>query len=251
LQPVSDHVRIQVCGRPAVTWAGRRVEEELPARQGRLLFACLVVHRARPRSRDELVDALWGAGAGPGAAATLRSLLSRLRRVLGPEAITAGEQPALVLPAGAFVDLEAAREGLHRAEAAVAAGDWVRAWAPARVALHTAARGFLPGHDAPWVVAVREEVGELRLRALECVGAAGLGMGGGELAAAERSGRRLVELAPFRESGHRLLIEALAARGNVAEALLAYDRLRVLLRDELGIAPGPPLQALHARLVGP
>ncbi|MDQ3741920.1 MAG: DNA-binding protein, partial [Actinomycetota bacterium] len=117
-------------------------------------------------------------------------------------------------------------------------------------ALHTAARGFLPGHDAGWVAEVRRELDEMRLRALECVGAIGLGMGGGELDAAERSGRRLVDLAPFRESGHRLLMEALAARGNVAEALLAYERVRRLLREELGIPPGRELQQVHARLLG-
>ena len=241
--------RVQICGRLAVTWSGRRLEDELPARQGRLLFAWLVVHRARPAARDELIDALWGEHAPSGCEATLRSLLSRLRRVLGADAVAAGEQPRLLLPGDAFVDLDAARGGLHRAEAAVAAEDWTRAWAPARVALHTAQRGFLPGHDAPWIAEVRGELGEMQLRALECVGAAALGMGRGELASAERSGRRLVELAPFRESGHRLLMEALAARGNVAEALLVYERLRTLLRDELGVAPSRALQDVHARLL--
>ena len=235
--------RVQICGRLAVTWHGSRIEDRLPARQGRLLFAYLVVHRSAVMGRDEMAEALGATDA------TLRPLLSRLRRVLGPEAVAGGEQPRLVLPDDAFVDLDAAREGLHRAEAAVAAADWARGWAPARIALHTASRGFLPGHDAPWTGEVRRELDEMRLRALECVGAIGLGMGGGELDAAERSGRRLVELAPFRGSGHRLLMEALAARGNVAEALLAYERVRALLREELGVPPGRELQALHARLL--
>jgi SARP family transcriptional regulator, regulator of embCAB operon len=59
----------------------------------------------------------------------------------------------------------------------------------------------------------------------------------------------LTELAPYRETGHQILIEALERRGNVAEALLAYERLRVLLREELGIAPSPTLQAVHQRLL--
>jgi DNA-binding SARP family transcriptional activator len=242
--------RLQICGRIAVTWDGRRIEDELPARQGRLLFVHLAAHRHRPATRDELIDALWPHHAPPAAEATLRSVLSRLRRVLGGDAITADEQPRLCVPADAFVDLEAAREGLHRAESAIAAEDFGRAWAPARVALHTAQRGFLPAVDAPWASAIRRELDEVRLRALECVGEAGLGMGGGELDAAERSGRRLVELAPFRETGHRLLMEALAARGNVAEALLVYERLRTHLRDELGIVPGARTRAAYERLVG-
>ena len=44
-------------------------------------------------------------------------------------------------------------------------------------------------------------------------------------------------------------MEALERRGNLAEALRAYERLRVLLRDELGIAPSPALQDAHRRLL--
>ena len=241
--------RVQVCGRLAVTWDGHRVEPQLPARQGRLLFVHLVVHRSHPVPRDRLVEALWGESPPAAAGATLRALLSRLRRVLGADAITTGERPALVLPPDAFVDLEAATEGVHRAESAIATGDVARGWAPARVALHTAERGFLPECEQPWAAEVRDELERLRVRALECVGAIGLAMGGTELMAAERAGRRLVALAPFRETGHRLLMEALVARGNCAEALLAYERLRVLLREELGATPSADLQALHGRLL--
>jgi DNA-binding SARP family transcriptional activator len=45
-------------------------------------------------------------------------------------------------------------------------------------------------------------------------------------------------------------MRALAAEGNVAEALQEYDRLRVLLRDELGVPPSPPTQELHRVLLG-
>jgi two-component SAPR family response regulator len=50
--------------------------------------------------------------------------------------------------------------------------------------------------------------------------------GPAELDSALRSGRALVALAPLRESGYRLLMEALAARGDTAEALVVYDLLR-------------------------
>jgi DNA-binding SARP family transcriptional activator len=56
--------------------------------------------------------------------------------------------------------------------------------------------------------------------------------------------------APYRESGHRLLMETLAARGNTAEALLVYEELRRRLRDELGAAPSAQTQALHRQLLG-
>src|SRR6185503_9372981 len=58
-----------------------------------------------------------------------------------------------------------------------------------------------------------------------------------------------VERAPYRESAHGLVMEALAAQGNVAEALLVYDRLVNALRDDLGTTPAPALAALHERLL--
>jgi SARP family transcriptional regulator, regulator of embCAB operon len=55
---------------------------------------------------------------------------------------------------------------------------------------------------------------------------------------------------PLPESGHLLLMCTLAARANVAEALAAYERLRVLLRDELGVAPSEVVQEAYLRLLG-
>src|SRR4029079_11148149 len=57
-------------------------------------------------------------------------------------------------------------------------------------------------------------------------------------------------LAPFRESGYRILMEAFERSGNVAEALRVYDRLRVTLRDELGIPPSSAVQDVYRRMLG-
>ena len=242
--------RVQVCGKLVVVLDGRRVESALPSRQGRLLFAHLVVHRRRPATRAALVEALWPGGAPAAADRALAALLSKLRNALGADVIAGRDRPQLALPPDAYVDIEAAADRLHEAETAVALGDWHRAWAPARAALHTAERGFLPGEDAPWIDAVRRDLEDMRLRAHDAVAAAALGLGGPELPAAERSGRALTEAAPFRESGYVHLMRALAGRGDVAEALRVHDTLRCLLRDELGIAPSPAVQELHHELLG-
>ena len=242
-------VHVQVCGRIALLVDGERCEQLLPGRQGRELLVLLVLGRERALTRDQLSALLWPAGAPPAGDAALSSLLSKLRRILGGEVLAAGPGPHLVLPAGSFVDYDAATTAVHRAESAVAAADWTAAWGPARVALHTANRGLLPGHDAPWVQEERRELESIRLRSLECVAAAGLGLGGGEVAAAERAGRTLVAGWPYHESGYRALMDALDAQGNVAEALLLYEQLRCLLRDELGITPSKQLQQRHRDLL--
>ncbi len=241
--------RIQLCGRLVVVWSGERIEQRLPSRQGRLLFAYLVVNRQRPRSRDALAEAVWPVERPGTPDSAVNALLSKLRGVLGREAIAGRDEPRLVLPADAYVDLEASAEHLHEAESATSMGDWHRAWAPARAALHTAERGFLEGNDAPWIEEVRRSLDDTRVRALECVAQVGMGLGGPELAATERAGRALIEASPFRESGYVHLMRALVARDEVAEAMLVYDRLRCALRDELGITPSARVQALHAELL--
>jgi len=240
---------VQICGRLVVRLGERRVEGLLPGRQGRVLFVFLVVNRTQDSTTDQLVDALWPNEAPAGAETTLRALVSKIRRAVGSDALGRGGRYRLELPAGARVDLESALDAVHRAESAVQAQDWRRAWGPSQVALFTARRGFLPEEEAPWVLEQQRTLAEVELRALECYAAASLGIGGIELPAAERTARKLVEREPFRESGYRILMRALAEGGNVAAALQTYDGLSSLLREELGVSPSPPTQELHALLL--
>jgi DNA-binding SARP family transcriptional activator len=241
--------RIQLCGRLAVDIDGSRVEDTLPGRRGRVLFAYLVLNRGRSLPRDELLMAGWGEDAPTEAGNALSVLLSKLRHGLGADRLQGRTAIELLLPQATFVDVEAALEGAHRAESAIAEGRWAQAWGPAGIAYHVATRPFLTGLEAPWIDQWRRRLEEVRLRGLECFAAAGLGLGGPALAQAEERARMMTELAPYRETGHLILLEALERRGNVAEALRAYDRLRVLLREELGIAPSPTVQAVHRRLL--
>src|SRR3954452_9213046 len=242
--------RIQLCGRLVVELDGRRIEDALPGAKGRLLFAYLVLNRDRRMSRDELLTAVYGEEASPDQHPSLSVLLSKLRSVIGQELLAGRSEIELALPPDAFVDVEAAREALHRAESHVAAGEWAESWGPAGVAYHVSRRPVLQGEDRPWLEEWRRRLEEVQLRGLECFAEARLGLGGPTLSQAEDCARRLIQLAPYRETGYRILMEALEQRGNTAEALLAFDRLRVLLHDELGIAPSPALQSVHRRLLG-
>jgi SARP family transcriptional regulator, regulator of embCAB operon len=241
--------RIQLCGRLVVELDGKRVEDALPGVKGRLLLAYLVLNRDRRSNRDELLTAVYGEESSPDRHPSLSVLLSKLRSVIGHELLAGRSEIELVLPRDAFVDVEAAREALHRAESNVAAGEWAKSWGPAGVAYHVARRPLLQGVDRPWLEEWRRRLDDVHLRGLECLAEARLGLGGPTLPQAEDCARRLIELAPYRETGHRILMEALEQRGNVAEALLAYDRLRVLVRDELGVAPSPAVQDVHRRLL--
>src|SRR5215203_1908770 len=128
--------RVHLCGRLQVEWDGERLEEGLPGRQGRLLFAFLVLHRERLVRRDELVEALWSEeGPPPGGDALLRSPLSRLRSALGPGRLEGRGELAIRFPPDAWIDREVVREGLQAARAGYSARDARGSWEAAREAL--------------------------------------------------------------------------------------------------------------------
>jgi len=78
---VHMRTRVHLLGRLEVQWDGEQLEAALPGRQGRLLFAYLTLHRARPVRRDELIEALWSnEGPPPSGDGLLRPPLSRLRK---------------------------------------------------------------------------------------------------------------------------------------------------------------------------
>jgi SARP family transcriptional regulator, regulator of embCAB operon len=249
-EDAKESARVQLCGTFVVELSGRRIDNMLPGRQGRLLFAYLALSRLRPVTRSTLVDVLWGDDPPGNTGGALNALISKTRAVVGGQVLRGRNELILALPEPAYVDVEVALSMLHAAESAVAVGDWRRAWLPARSALLVAQRTFLPEAEAPWAEMWRHRLGDVRIRALESYAKTCLQLGGTELPAAERAARELVDAAPFRESGHLLLMGALAASGNVAEALAAYERLRILLRDELGADPSETVQDTYLRLLG-
>ena len=228
-----------------------QLADGLRGKQVPLLLAYLLLNRTRHVGREELIGALWPDHAPISQDAALRTLLSRLRSTLGADALVGRDELILDLPQPVWIDLEAAATEVERAQQALAAGDVRTSWALAQIPLNIAGRGLLPGAQAVWLDWRRRELEDVRLQALEVVGRSGLIMGGTQLASAARAARTLIESEPYRESGYVLLMEALEAEGNVAEALRVFDGLRTLLRDELGTSPSPDMMAVHERLLRP
>jgi DNA-binding SARP family transcriptional activator len=244
------HTYVQLCGHLVVELRGCRVEDRLPSRQGRVLFAYLALRHARAVSRDELTDAVWGEAPPANHASALTVLLSKLRAAIGADVLTGRSDVRLALPPDARIDVEQALAAVHRAESAVVQGDWARAWSAALCAQYVAARPLLPGvDDLAWLDGWRRRLDDTYERALEAYVAACLGLGGTELAGAERAARRLLEHNPLRETGYLLLMRALAEREQVPEALRVYERARTVLREELGIPPSPAIATLHMQLL--
>jgi len=250
-------LRVYVCGRLAIEHGATVVREaELPARQGRRVWAYLVLHRRWPVGRDALAAALWGDEIPDAWDATLNALVSRLRAILRP---LATEEPGLAirgepgryvlsLPADAFVDVERARTAIHETDRLMYQRAHGAALAEARVAMEIAGRGFLPGEEAPWIEGQRRMLREIQLHAHEQTVAAELGRGHADIA--EREAQALIALDPLRESGYRLLMRALAAGGNAAQARRVIVECRRVLHQQAATAPSPETERLYRDLVG-
>lgn len=245
---VTSGDRVELCGRVVVRLGGRRCDPGLSP-QARTLLVHLALRR-HPATRDELIEALWPTGPPPAPAAALSALLSRLRRALGADRIEGRSELELSLPAGCWVDVEAALERVEYGRSEIERGEWHPAYAHAGVAWGITSRSLLPWHDAPWVDEWRRTLEEVNLRALEYLAAGSIGIGGSELEHGVRLAREGVARAPLRERFHLLLMQGLAAAGSRAEALAVYEALRRTLRDELGAAPGREARALHASILG-
>lgn len=234
-------VRIDVLGEVTAFVDGERVNLGglLPERV--LLALALVAPRSATVER--LVDAIWQVPP-PTATKAVRVHIGRLRRVLGDAAIETS-------PGGyrlaAAVDVDRLRylELRHAARAAPAPSEEVR--------LLTAALACWSGRDATGTsstAAVEEAQHALdqllfddEERHSDLLLAEGLDEH--DLATLRDRCDRL----PFRERRWEQLVRGLVVAGRRAEAIEAFRRCRTLFADELGLPPGPAVQAAYDRAV--
>lgn len=234
-----------LCGELRLEIGGERQEGVLRGRHGRMLLGYLVLNRGRAVPRHELVHALWDDAPPPDPGASLRAHLSRLRAALHPGVLAGTAELRLLLPDHATIDVEEACASLARAEAAFRQRSWEACLEAARTAARVLERPLLPGLDADWIDVEARRLADAALRALELTAGAALELDRPDASVAELAARSLVERAPFREGGHRLLVRSLLEQEEIAEALRAYDGARTLFREELGVLPGPELRELH------
>ena len=193
------------------------------------LVARLALAGGQPVSTGALAEAVWDYDPPADVANALQTLVSRARRVLGGAA--AVEQSAAGYRLAVTPDdVDALR--FERLVAQGAADEALALW-----------RGPALADAGDFAEPFARRLEELRLEATMSLLAAEAESG----RAATRAGEleALVAAHPLHEQLTGLLMRALAAAGRQADALAAYEALRTRLADELGIDPGPQLQAVH------
>ncbi|MEU8704377.1 BTAD domain-containing putative transcriptional regulator [Streptomyces sp. NPDC048565] len=219
---------------------------ELPVGGARLrtLLAALALRAGRPAAVAALIDDVWNGDPPQDAPAALQALVSRLRRVLGREAVT-GTPGGYRLAAGPDdIDLYVFERLARRGAAELDAGTPEAAARTLREALalwRGPVLADLPGREH----GIQAEAH--RLTALQQRIEADLRRGATGGLVPEL--RELTAAHPYHEPLHAQLLRGLRAEGRQADALVAYEDARRALADGLGTDPGPELTALHRELL--
>jgi DNA-binding SARP family transcriptional activator/WD40 repeat protein len=218
-----------------------------PAR--RLVLAALLCRAGSLVSASTLIDDVWGAAAPRSALGSLRSHVARLRDDLGRDEadrvlVTEGDGYRLNVEADE-IDSATFERLVREASELVEPAGAIRRLDDALALWRDEA--FVEFGEAPFAVGERIRLAELRAHARERRTDVALASGhAGELIA-ELEQR--VRSEPYRERGWEQLAIALYRAGRQADALAACRRARQVLVDDLGVEPGPALQALEDRLL--
>jgi len=232
---------VDVLGPVRVSLGGDSIE--IAAKKPRALIAMLAMHAGQVVSTDALIDGLWADEPPDTAVNALQVYVAGLRRLLGSERAHLRTR----LP-GYVLEIDRAAVDALRFEDAVSladAGDDVSVLADALALWRGTPFEDLTG--IPFVEPQITRLTELRLLAVERRIEADLAAGRHVELIPELEA--LVAAEPYRERLWRQLGVALYRAGRQADALAAIRRVRGILRDDLGLDPGPPLLALERAIL--
>ena len=240
---------------PVRVWrAGAELRLGPPQQQA--FTALLLASAGRPVTAAEVVDMLWGQDPPPSAVNVVRRYAGALRRVLEPGLPRMATGRWLLREGGGYrldvgvttLDLLRFRDLRTRARAADRAdrpasalesyGQALALWrGHAAAGIPAEARGHpvFAGLDGERLATVKEAADA----ALRC--------GRAESVLAHLQG--LADGHPLDEPLHARLIRVLALAGQQARALETYQKIRVLLAEELGVEPSAELLAAHREVL--
>lgn len=239
-------LEFQVLGPVEILRGG--VPEALPGRTAMIILAGLALSPNRIVPSDTLIEWSWGVRLPARPRAALQSGVSRLRRLVGDDLIETAGSGYRLRASAEQLDLVRFDELTELATRAADGGAPERALTSLDRAL-SLWRGFplsnvgspalhrdmLPGLTERYLRAV-EQRSDLCLRL-------------GRYSAVVQELSVVLPRHPFHERLAGQLMIALVRSGRRADALAAYDRLRRSLAEELGIDPGPAIQALQGRIL--
>jgi len=226
----------------------------LKLRKARALFIYLLLNPG-PHDRSRLAGLLWGDCTEKKARHNLRQTLWRLRKALPPGLLAEDRRSAGLTPSPAiWVDAIAMETAMRQAAHCRDRGDLTGRMAYLQEVAELYQGEFLADlmmDDSPefaaWRVSYAAALHDQVLVAMTQL--ANHALQQGQYDQALDHARRLLQLEPWWEEGHRLVMTLLALTGQRSAALAQYQRCRQQLLDEVGVEPMPETTALYQRLL--
>ena len=243
----SPAVRLQVLGVPTATVDGE--EARLPLQRAVALLAYLAF-QDQPVPRTHLAGMLWPDADETKARARLRRLVYTIEEAVGAKVLAATDTLLSLVPQAVEVDALMFMEHARCVTTAEALDGpllaQARQWATRarRPLLQGVAFGSGPFDD--WLAATSIELQRLHVRLLERLVDALAARG--ELAQALEWAEALLELDVYSEPAYVMLMQLHARHGHAAGVEAAYTRCAEVLRAEFGIRPGPRTEEAYQRL---
>jgi DNA-binding SARP family transcriptional activator len=248
----SDQVGFGVLGPLEMTVGGAPVS--LGSRKQRAVLAMLVINRNRAVGTEALIDAAWGHRAPAEARASLHTYVSNLRRFLNSAGVD-GRTVLAAVPPGYRLSVADTDCDIGRFVTEKIAG--IRAAAAGRfdvASRHLSAalaewrgRALEDLPDFEFVDSFAAALIEDKVNVHTAWAEAEIACGRGDIVIGELEG--LTAEHPYREPLWAQLIIAYYIAERQSDALDAYRRLKTALAADLGIEPGPTIQALHERIL--
>jgi DNA-binding SARP family transcriptional activator len=233
---------------PVAAWDRTGEPRSLKGPRHRAVLARLLVARRRVVPVARLVEDLWGAEPPADAVGTVRTFVAGLRRSLEPERAPRTASRLLVTEGPGYA-LRADPDGVDAWRFERLVGSLAHVPPARAVAVLDDALALWRGPayadcaGEPWARAERSRLTELRLTAVERRAEAQIARGTATEAVPDLDAH--VADHPWREDAWQLLALALYRSGRQADALSVLRRARRLLREHLGVDPGPRLARME------
>jgi len=248
VQDVRGSLHLQILG-PLRLWRDGAELDAGPPQQ-RHLLAVLLVSAGRPVTTSELIKLIWDDDAPASALNIIQKYVGELRRILEPSLPARGSGSYLRHHGGGYVfdatpgvlDLLDFRELARRARASAGAE---------ALDCYTEALGLWQGPAGDGLTTSPAFAGLDGEFFDACVAASEIAVPLGQPERLLPCLRLAASMAPLHEPVQASLILALAAAGQQAEALSVFEAVRARLAAELGVLPGPALQAAQHHVLRP